>query len=398
MAVAVVRAGQGGREALEQRRWLLPLGLAVIALVVLANASSAGGFGTRGPALVVTLGVSVYAAAALTFLLWFDAPPRVTVALLLVMAAAATATHHADPGSTGGIGLYLGVAFAPLRLPLRPAVAVAAASVLVFDLHLLLAAPNRVVFVIVVTGGSAFFFLLGVLLRSEQEQRARAARLVHELEQSRQAEKAAAALAERARLSRDMHDVLAHTLSGLVLQLEALALRAERDDSALTAALHRSHRLARDGLREAREAVQALRGGTLPGPDGLRELVEQHQRIAGVPCSVEVDGAARPLAAEAAVAVYRTAQEALANARKHALGAPVHVCLRWTDDQAVLQVANAPGAPHEHLDPSGLGVGLEGLAERAALVGGRLTAKATESGFRVELQVPTQRTAAAEGA
>jgi hypothetical protein len=64
VAMAVVRAGQGGREALEQRRWLLPLGLAVIALVVLANASSAGGFGTRGPALVVTLGVAVYAAAA----------------------------------------------------------------------------------------------------------------------------------------------------------------------------------------------------------------------------------------------------------------------------------------------------------------------------------------------
>jgi signal transduction histidine kinase len=333
----------------------------------------------------------------LTFLLWFDAPPRVTIGLLIVMAAAATATHHADPGGTGGIGLYLGVAFAPLRLPVRPAIAVAAVSVLMFDVHLLLAASNRLVFVIVVTGGSAFFFLLGLLLRSEQEQRARSARLVRELEESRQAEKAAAALAERARLSRDMHDVLAHTLSGLVLQLEALALRAERDDSPLTEALQRSHRLARDGLREAREAVQALRGSTLPGPDGLGELVEQHQRISQVPCSMEVDGAARPLAADAAVAVYRTAQEALANARKHATGAPVHVSLRWSDEQAVLQVVNAPGAPHEHLDGSGLGMGLEGLAERAALVGGRLTAEATGTGFRVELQVPTQRAAAKEG-
>jgi signal transduction histidine kinase len=381
---------------LAQRQWLLPLGLAVIALVVLANASSAAGFGTRGPALVVTLGVAVYAAAALTFLLWFDAPARITVVLLLVMAAAATATHHADPGGTGGIGLYLGVAFAPLRLALRPAAAVAAASVLMFDVHLLLTAPNRLVFVIVVTGGSAFFFLLGVLLRSEQEQRARAARLVQDLERSRQAEKTAAALAERARLSRDMHDVLAHTLSGLVLQLEALALRGRRENSPLTEALERSHRLARDGLREAREAVQALRGDTVPGPDGLDQLVEQHQRITGVPCSIEVDGTPRPLAADAAVAMYRTAQEALANARKHASGAPVHVCLRWADEQAVLQVENTGGIPHQHLDRSGLGIGLQGLAERAALAGGQLTAQATAHGFRVELQVPTQRTTAKE--
>lgn len=397
MTRGVVRTQEGAPDVLEQRRWLLPLGLAVIALVVLANASSSGGFGTRGPALVVTLGVAVYAAAALTFLLWFDAPPRVTVVLLLTMAAAATATHHADPGGTGGIGLYLGVAFAPLRLPLRPAIAVAAVSVVVFDVHLLLAASDRAVFVIVVTGGAAFFFLLGVLLRSEQEQRARAARLVVELEVSRQAEREAAALAERARLSRDVHDVLAHTLSGLVLQLEATALRARRDGLVLTDAIERSHRLARDGLREARAALKALRGDAVPGPEGLSGLVEEHQRSSGATCSLDVDGTARPLAADAAVAVYRTAQEALANARKHAVGAPVHVCLQWTDEQAVLQVVSTGGARHEDLDGSGLGLGLQGLGERAALAGGRLTAQPTDDGFCVELRVPTQRSAAEEG-
>jgi signal transduction histidine kinase len=266
-----------------------------------------------------------------------------------------------------------------------------------FDVHLLAAAPNRWVFVVVVTGGSAFFFLLGLLLRSEQEQRDRADQLVLDLERSRQAEKAAAALAERARLSREMHDVLAHTLSGLVLHLEALALRARRDSSPLVDGLERSHALARDGLREARDAVRALRGGGFGGVSGLPALVEEHKRSTDVPCSLVVEGSPRPLDAEAGMALYRGVQEALANARKHAVGAPVEVRLFWSDEEAALQVVTAAtGVPHEHLDRSGLGAGLQGLAERAALVGGDFRAGPTEEGFRVELHVPTQRAAPQE--
>jgi signal transduction histidine kinase len=113
------------------------------------------------------------------------------------------------------------MAFAPLRLEVRQAAAVCSVGVVLFDLQLLLEAPDAGVFLLVVDGGAAFFFLLGVLLRHEGEQRDRVARLLVELEASWDAEKAAAALAERSRLAREMHDVLAHTLSGLVLQLEA---------------------------------------------------------------------------------------------------------------------------------------------------------------------------------
>jgi signal transduction histidine kinase len=183
------------------------------------------------------------------------------VALLLVMAVASAAARHGDPTGTGGIGLYLGVAYAPLRLPRRAAVAVAAVSVLLFDVVLALEAPNAGVFITVVTGGAALFFLFGLLLRSEQEQRARADQLVVQLQRSREAEKASAALAERTRISREMHDVLAHTLSALVLQLEALAVRAERAADPLAGGLARAHELARGGLVEARQAVSTLRGG-----------------------------------------------------------------------------------------------------------------------------------------
>ena len=157
---------------------------------------------------------------AVLFLLWVDAPRLVVRGLLLTMSAAAAVTHHGDPTRSGGVGLYLGMAFAPLRLDVRRAAAMCTVGVLLFDAQLLLEAPNAGVFVLVVNGGAAFFFLLGLLLRREGEQRARGTTLLAELEASREAEKAAPALTERSRLAREMHDVLAHTLSGLVLQLD----------------------------------------------------------------------------------------------------------------------------------------------------------------------------------
>ncbi len=371
-----------------QPRWVLPVGLAVVTLVVVANAGSSVGLGTSGDALVVTLAVAVYAAAALVFLLWFDAPVRITVVLLLVMAVASAAARHGDPTGTGGIGLYLGVAYAPLRLPRRTAVAVAAVSVLLFDVVLALEAPNAGVFITVVTGGAALFFLFGLLLRSEQEQRARADQLVVRLERSREAEKASAALAERTRISREMHDVLAHTLSALVLQLEALAVRAERAADPLAGGLARAHRLAHDGLVEARQAVSALRGDVVPGPDALPELLAQHGAATGIPCTLDVRGEPVPLTPEASLAVYRTVQEALTNARKHAAGAPVRVQLDWRPDGAVVEVHDLGGHERAALHESGGGHGLSGLAERAALLGGRLQAGPVDDGFHVRLQVP----------
>jgi signal transduction histidine kinase len=372
-----------------QPRWALPVGVAVVILVVVANGLSAVGLGTSGDALIVTLGVAVYAAAALLFLLWDDAPLAMTIALLLIMAGAATATHSGDPTGTGGIGLYLGVAYAPLRLPRRAAVAVAAFSVAVFDVHLAIEAANRAVFIVVVTGGAALFFLFGLLLHSEQTQRRRAGRLLAELAASREAEKASAALAERARLARELHDILAHTLSALVLQLEALSVRAQRgDDAKLADSLDRVHRLAKNGLGEARQAVRALRGDAPPGRAAIAELVEQHRAATGCPCELVEVGAPGELPAQSWVALHRTVQEALTNARKHAAGAPVTVLIRWHEAGATVEVVDRGGRGHDSLDRSGAGFGLVGLAERAALIGGRLEAGATEDGFRVTLEVP----------
>jgi signal transduction histidine kinase len=319
--------------------------------------------------------------------------------LLLVMAAASTATHHGDPTGTGGIGLYLGMAFAPLRLDVRTAAVVSLVEVLMFDVQLALEAANPLVFILVVDGGAAFFFFLGVLLRHEQAQREHVARLLVDLERSREAEKAAAALAERSRLARELHDVLAHTLSGLALQLEgatALARSPSADDQ-LTTVLDRAHGLARTGLAEARHAISALRGSVLPGPELLPDLVAEHRAATGVECSLVTTGEPRELTAEGRLAIYRSTQEALSNIRKHAPGARVDVHLHWDHEAVSLLVEDCdprPRRPQEVTStagptgPVGPGYGLTGMAERAAALGGRLEVGSTATGFRVALDLP----------
>src|SRR5581483_12287950 len=113
-----------------------------------------------------------------------------------------------------------------------------------------------------------------------------------ELEASRAAQAEAAALGERQRLAREMHDLLAHSLSGLVLNLEGARLLAERDgvEAKVADAIGRAHRLARTGLEEARWAIGMLRDDALPGQERLEELASDYQADSGVPCVFTVRG------------------------------------------------------------------------------------------------------------
>jgi signal transduction histidine kinase len=183
-----------------------------------------------------------------------------------------------------------------------------------------------------------------------------------------------------------MHDVLAHTLSGLTVQLEATRLLAEQrpGDPAVAVAVANAHRLAREGLLEARRAVSALRGD-LPGPDQLDQLLHDFEVDSGIHCRLEIEGTPVPLRPEAQLALYRTAQEALTNIRKHADATSVVLRLVWSQGGAELTVEDE-GTPKPSLMPGGYG--LSGIRERAALVGGSLEAGPIEGGFRVRLRVP----------
>jgi signal transduction histidine kinase len=210
---------------------------------------------------------------------------------------------------------------------------------------------------------------------------------------SRAAEARAAIAAERGRLAREMHDVLAHSLSALALQLESTRLLAhDREvDEEVTRAIDQAHRLAAGGLQEARRAIATARGEELPGPDRIGVLADAFGEQSGLPVAVEVTGEPRELAPDARLAVYRTAQEALTNVRRHAAAERVAVKLAYLPESTVLVVedhAIAGAPPPVGLGLTGSGYGLTGMCERAELLGGELVAEPTSDGFRVELRLP----------
>ncbi|HWD10026.1 MAG TPA: sensor histidine kinase, partial [Actinomycetota bacterium] len=231
---------------------------------------------------------------------------------------------------------------------------------------------------------------VALLARRFRENTEEQERLLKEVEQTRAAQAQAAALAERQRLAREMHDVLAHTLSGLVLNLEGARLLAQRDGAspAVSGAVDRAHSLAKTGLDEARRAIGMLRDDELPGPERLAGLAAGFQEDSGVPCTLVTTGDPFDLGPEARLTLYRVAQEALTNIRKHAAAERVELRLAYNPGGAGLCVENfSPnGAGDSGL--GGTGYGLAGMRERAELLGGSLAAGPTEHGFRVELQVP----------
>ncbi|MFF3754437.1 sensor histidine kinase [Streptomyces sp. NPDC002018] len=251
---------------------------------------------------------------------------------------------------------------------------------------------------------TAGLLLGGYVLRLDAEARGSAQRLLAQERAARAAEAESAALAERARIARDIHDVLAHSLSAQLVHLEAARLRIEREPGGafrdqILERVVAARSMAREGLAETRQALSALRGEMAPLGDHLRELAAMDG------AEVTVEGAPRPLPAEASQTVRRVAQEALTNVRKHAPGARVRIVLTYGTDEVTLDIRDSggKGAGPAGLGAAGSGYGLLGMRERAELLGGTLEAGPGGSpgsegstgsrtregkGFTVRLRVP----------
>jgi len=231
------------------------------------------------------------------------------------------------------------------------------------------------------------------LVRAEQ-----AEHMLAETQRAREAETHAAALAERARIARDIHDVLAHSLAAVSVNLQAAEglLTAESlpaDNPELAKAVEcidRAGTLTREGLAAARRAILALREDAAPLPDQLASLAAQYQAPGDTAINLTVTGLPRPLSEQVTHVAYRTAQEGLTNARKHAPGQPVTLGLGFEPGQVTVSVAN-PLPPAGHTGPlaeTGAGAGLTGLKERAALAGGTLEAGPADGTWRIDLTIP----------
>ena len=223
--------------------------------------------------------------------------------------------------------------------------------------------------------------------RREAQRRLAEQQRISDIERARRA-----LLEERARIARELHDVVAHHMSVIAIQAEAAPYRPPEEAAGSFATIRTT---ATEGLRELRRVVGVLRADGAeedPGPqptlDRLDELVANVEG-AGLTVTVAVTGTPRPLPPGLELSAYRILQEALSNAMRHAPGAHTRVEIGYQTAGLVLQVVNGPGRSQPVPSP-GPGHGVLGMRERAAMLGGELTAgPRPDGGYGVAAVLPT---------
>jgi signal transduction histidine kinase len=366
-------------------------GFLVVEVSAVLNVPHPGLSGRSLGVLLALLGVAAGVGGAIPAVVRLS--PRAQAPFYVLLIGSSGALMRLQPGGEGVLGCYIAVFAGAYRLPVRGGVAVGAGG-LVATIAAITGTLGLSDALLAEAGVAAFYAMgwMSARLRDGQDQ---ALQLAQELEASRSAHAEAVAMAERQRLARDMHDVLAHSLSGLVLQLEGARLLAGRraTDPELSASIDRALHLGRSGLAEARRAIGALRDDQLPGLELLPALASELEHDLGVPCAVEVSGEERAIDSVARLTVYRVAQEALTNVRRHAQPRRVSMRLGYEPGGLRLTVEDfaagdpAPADGRQARSPGG-GYGITGMRERAELLGGRLEAGPTDTGFRIELWVP----------
>ncbi|MBA3530182.1 MAG: sensor histidine kinase [Propionibacteriaceae bacterium] len=266
----------------------------------------------------------------------------------------------------------------------------AAATLLFVDLRIdLLSNPSEIVFHwLVFTIAWSFGYGLSALDRKAKKSMQRV--LDVEIEAAERA--TAAVTEERTRIARELHDVVAHSVSVMVVQAGAAQQMVDDDPEYVRAALDTIRTTGTEALSEMRRVVEMLRvqdeSGALapqPGAASVSALVED-ARVGGLDVSLLVEGEPRQLPAGLDLAVYRIVQEALTNVRRHAAASTASVVLRYGSDDVELEVrddgAGVPSSP----EVAG-GHGLIGMRERAALYGGHLET-VSGNGYTVRAVLP----------
>jgi signal transduction histidine kinase len=354
--------------------------------------------GTGGRGLVVTI---AYGLCAISWAIWTWRPVSENGATVdnYLMAIAGGVLCGAASSSAAGAFVFVAAVAAGVREPLGRAMRVTAGGILALAITMLVYHGSALGLLAYSLGFAAA--TLGASNARQSVMRAEQAELLlAQNQRSHEEQLRSARLEESTRIAREIHDVLAHSLAGLTIQLEATSALIENgaDRELVLERVRRAHELAREGLVETRRAVGALRGdetGATHAPAGIESLVAEFRSGSNAQVVVSIDGDTARLTGDTGQTVLRVVQESLTNASKHAPGAPVTIALHGgttPTDPIDLVVENGP-APGpgggSDLSTSGGGYGLPGMRERAESLGGTLEAGATQNGgWRVRLQIP----------
>ncbi|GAA3236225.1 sensor histidine kinase [Actinocorallia longicatena] len=240
-------------------------------------------------------------------------------------------------------------------------------------------------------GPNALFFVAAYALGTSARARSDRITLLEERALRHREEADAAAVRERERIAREMHDIIAHAMSLVVVQAEAGPVRLRKEPGRAEAVFDEISASAREALAQLRRALSVLRSEEAerrpqPGLDGLPSLIESVGRT-GIDASLHEDGERRALADDTATTVYRIVQEALTNTLRHAAADRVEVRLDWRAEGLCLEISD------DGEGPSGdgrAGRGLAGMRERVAAAGGDLTFGPVSDGrgFRIAARLP----------
>jgi signal transduction histidine kinase len=354
--------------------------LAVLTAILATESPHPGGHG-RDLVILVALVVTVAAQVAAVL-----APQRNAAIRIAIEALGCGILIGYDPGVSAALLLFVGLDAAE-SLPPASAAYFAALAVVTTPLATL-AASNPAAdgaYGLVTIGG----FLLGMTIRQSALRAEQAELRLADMERAEIERSKAAQLAERAEAAREIHDILAHNLGALIVQLDAVNALMESDEPNLDAirpVLKDAYQHAVDGLAESRDAVSSLREDIQPLEISLRQLTEGNPGV-----GLQISGSPRAVPADVAFMVRRVVQESITNATKHAPGSPVAVQVNFQTGSLDVLVTD-DGRPRD-VEPSllagtGGGYGLQGMRERAELMGAYFSAGAHGRGWQVHLSIP----------